>query len=351
MRTRIPGRLLPTALVVVAASFGLTQADVQWGREAVRGLSERGVDVTFPDGSFLGEGTLTGYQAAMLVDRMLSQVDLATGCPDQLVAGPEQGFGFADVPEDHWARRAVERLASLGVAEAFPTGEFNGEAFLTGYQTALLLDRALDLAMEKVVCGEARLYERVDALGARLQAVLDAMEAGEFVGPPGPEGPAGPQGEMGPPGPAGPQGPAGPAGPPGPEGPPGPSGPPGPVGPPGAPGPRGEPGPQGERGPQGPLGPQGEQGPMGHACWDLDADGVADLSEDVNGDGAVDVLDCRGPQGPEGPQGPPGPPGPQGPTGPEGPPGPVGPQGPPGPQGPEGPPGPQGPQGPQGPPG
>ena len=120
-------------------------------RRGGRGLSEAGVDVTFADGSFLGAGTLTGYQAAVLVDRMLARVDAATGCPDQLVAGPEAGFAFSDVPEGHWAGSAVARVASLGVRDAFPTGEFRGDAFLSGYQTALLLERALDLALEKVV--------------------------------------------------------------------------------------------------------------------------------------------------------------------------------------------------------
>ena len=32
----------------------------------------------------------------------------------------------------------------------------------------------------------------------------------------------------------------------------------------------------------------------GQACWDLDGDGVADPEEDTNGDGVVDVQDCRG---------------------------------------------------------
>jgi len=28
-------------------------------------------------------------------------------------------------------------------------------------------------------------------------------------------------------------------------------------------------------------------------CWDLNANGVADPEEDLNGDGVVDVLDCN----------------------------------------------------------
>ncbi len=41
----------------------------------------------------------------------------------------------------------------------------------------------------------------------------------------------------------------------------------------------------------------GDQGPPGQDgihCWDLNENGVADSSEDTNGDGAINVLDCRG---------------------------------------------------------
>ncbi|MBB6029814.1 hypothetical protein [Oceanithermus desulfurans] len=168
----------------------------------------------------------------------------------------------------------------------------------------------------------------------------------------GPQGPAGPKGPKGDTGPAGPQGPRGPQGPIGPQGPRGPQGPQGPMGPAGPQGPTGPQGPKGPAGPQGPVGPQGPMGPAGISCWDTNGNGKGDVeSEDLNGDGKVNALDCigpAGPQGPMGPIGPQGPRGPQGPTGPQGPRGPQGPQGATGPQGPQGPTGPTGPQGPAG---
>ncbi|MFO8101342.1 MAG: IPT/TIG domain-containing protein [Dehalococcoidia bacterium] len=77
----------------------------------------------------------------------------------------------------------------------------------------------------------------------------------------------------------------------------------------------------------GPVGPAGTSvtGLPGINCWDLNENRVADEEEDVNGDGVVDVLDCRGPQGEEGPPGDStvieGAEGPRGPAGPAGEPG------------------------------
>jgi len=48
-------------------------------------------------------------------------------------------------------------------------------------------------------------------------------------------------------------------------------------------------------------GPQGDPGQDGISCWDLNSDGVGNISdEDLNGDGVVDVLDCRGLNGEQG---------------------------------------------------
>lgn len=93
----------------------------------------------------------------------------------------------------------------------------------------------------------------------------------------------------------------------GPSGPQGQQGDTGDTGPQGEKGDTGDPGPQGDKGETGDTGPQGEQGepgeqggtgPVGAAglnCWDLDGDGEADVpEEDSNGDGVVNVLDCRG---------------------------------------------------------
>ncbi len=52
----------------------------------------------------------------------------------------------------------------------------------------------------------------------------------------------------------------------------------------------------GSNGSDGEQGPAGPQGSFGQACWDLNNNGIGDLpDEDTNGDGVVDVNDCRSP--------------------------------------------------------
>lgn len=333
-------RCLAVLGVLTILGFALAQSsDEDWKREAVTDLGDAGVSVSFPDGSFLGDNSLTGYQAAVMIDQLLSRVDERTGCTDPMAGLPDPDFSFGDVPQDHWAYASVERLAELGVRDAFPDGEFHGDSFLTGYQTALLVSKAVDLIDAKTACGEQGFETRLGDLAAELQDLHGEVASGALQGPPGPAGPQGPAG------------PAGPAGTDGVDGADGERGIPGPIGAVGPAGPTGLRGPSGPAGPAGPAGPRGADGADGLACWDVNGNGSGDIAEDINLDGNVDVLDCRGEPGPAGPQGPAGEAGPRGPEGPRGPAGPTGPRGPEGPEGDRGERGPQGPQGPQGPPG
>ena len=103
-----------------------------WRLAAVDHLADAGVETGFPDGSFLSRDPLTGYQAAVLVSRLLEAIDARTGCLDP-DAGMTAGAAFADVPDGHWAADAAGRVAALGVEQAFPDGAFRGDEPLNGY--------------------------------------------------------------------------------------------------------------------------------------------------------------------------------------------------------------------------
>lgn len=172
---------------------------------------------------------------------------------------------FDDVPQDHWAGDAVERIADLGVVIGFPDGSFRGNEAFTRYQASLVVSRLLDVIDQNIAAVAALTEEDVAALQSAmdtfrgdiddLDARVGALEGGSDVGAlearidelmgeidvlrdeiavvegqPGPQGPPGVEGPQGPPGPEGPEGPQGPPGPAGQAGPEGPQGVPGEVG-------------------------------------------------------------------------------------------------------------------------
>lgn len=125
------------------------------------------------------------------------------------------------------------------------------------------------------------------------------FDAGQIVGPQGPQGEAGPtgaQGAQGETGPTGPQGLQGEAGPTGAQGLQGDAGPTGPQGDAGPTGPQGDVGPTGAQGLQGDTGPTGAQG-------------------DIGATGDVGPTGAQGDTGPTGAQGDAGPTGPTGAAG------------------------------------
>jgi hypothetical protein len=334
-----PRHVVFVVLLLVAGVALVQTATDAWKSEAVNRLSQSGVNISFPDGAFLGEDSLTGYQAAVLFADLLNKIDTATGCPDPAAAAT---FSFADVPADHWAKPSLDRISGLDIAQAFPDGNFKGDQFLTGYQTAFITSKILEKLDQKVECGVGDMRSVITELQNNYSTLQANLASGSLAGPPGPPGEQGPPGE---PGPAGPAGAAGLKGDRGAAGPAGPAGP---------------------RGSAGLAGAKGADGSPGLSCWDLNGNNLKDGSEDINRDREFDALDCAGAAGPAGPAGPPGevgPPGERGPAGPPGPDGDSGPSGPAGPAGPsgergergergeQGPAGPAGPTGPQGPPG
>lgn len=87
---------------------------------------------------------------------------------------------FPDVPENHWARDAVARLAAKGLVEGYPDGTFKGDRAATRWEVAMIVARLLAKMEEehatfatKAELNELRqlvnaLREELDALGVRV---------------------------------------------------------------------------------------------------------------------------------------------------------------------------------------
>ena len=68
---------------------------------------------------------------AMLANRGLSSID-----EDKLKL-------FPDIPENHWAYEYVDKLASAGIIEGYPDGNFNGDRMMSRYEFAAMLYHAM----------------------------------------------------------------------------------------------------------------------------------------------------------------------------------------------------------------
>ncbi|GAA5336908.1 S-layer homology domain-containing protein [Thermus antranikianii] len=103
--------LLAGLLTVLSMGFGLAQfSDVpagHWAKEAVEALAAKGIIVGFPDGTYRGNETLTRYQAALIIYRLLQQIQ------EELKAKGESPTMQAMSSEDIEAlKNAVQELAA-----------------------------------------------------------------------------------------------------------------------------------------------------------------------------------------------------------------------------------------------
>ncbi len=58
---------------------------------------------------------------------------------------------FSDVPENHWARKAIEQMVKLGIATGFPDGTFRGNSTFNRYETVVFLNNIYSALSDKMV--------------------------------------------------------------------------------------------------------------------------------------------------------------------------------------------------------
>lgn len=103
---------LVCALPVAAQNAPQDVPPDHWAYEAVRGLADKGLVTGYPDGRFLGNRTVTRYEMATIIQRVLRHIEQMqptlppTPQPEQ-PAPPAPGVGPADLAE---VRRLVEEF-------------------------------------------------------------------------------------------------------------------------------------------------------------------------------------------------------------------------------------------------
>jgi len=75
---------------------------------------------------------------------------------------------FADVPANHWAYEAVNKLVAAGIIKGYPDGTYGGQRTLTRYEIAVIVARVLeDIEAQR------------DVLAAKVDKAADSLSKGE----------------------------------------------------------------------------------------------------------------------------------------------------------------------------
>jgi len=117
----------------------LTDVDGKWYAQEVQALVDTGIITGFTDGTFGGEKHLTRQQAAAIMTRMLTHLDMNVE--------PTKTMTFADEAKiSDYAKDSVQYLAAQGILVNGKGVNFNPYADLTRDQMAKILVRALQLS-------------------------------------------------------------------------------------------------------------------------------------------------------------------------------------------------------------
>jgi len=86
-----------------------------------------------------------------------------------LASGAFAQSSFPDIPANHWAGDAVDRIADLGIVIGFPDGTFRGNEAFTRYQAALVVSRLLDVIAEDINAAQALTQADIESLRNAVQ--------------------------------------------------------------------------------------------------------------------------------------------------------------------------------------
>lgn len=92
---------------------------------------------------------------------------------------PAMGKAFPDVPEHHWAYKAVEELYAAGLVIGYPDGTFGGQRSLTRYEYAMIVSRLYQRLQEIAAEGSLQADKALEAAMAAQEMAKQAQLAAD----------------------------------------------------------------------------------------------------------------------------------------------------------------------------
>ncbi|MCB9621546.1 MAG: S-layer homology domain-containing protein [Sandaracinus sp.] len=134
----------------------------------IRALLERGAVRGYPDGRFRPEGPATRAELAAMLAAFVPAVEPARCAP---------GCTFSDVPERHYAYRAIAAAQQAGFLRGYPDGRFRPSARLTRTEALVALTHGFEVPTN-AAGSSTRFVDRGETPSWATSTVSRAIDAG-----------------------------------------------------------------------------------------------------------------------------------------------------------------------------
>jgi hypothetical protein len=176
------GTVVPAPIPVVVAppptgeatEFSDVPSDF-WAYPFITELSRRGIITGFDDGTFQPDTPISRAQYAALLENILP--------PDQRA----EAIDFPDVPEDFWARTAIDDAVQAGFLSGYPEGNFAPDDQISKQQALVSLANGTQLPEVSNPEESVTIYEDSDQISDwAVPVIASATESGVVVNHPEP---------------------------------------------------------------------------------------------------------------------------------------------------------------------
>ncbi|MDY6939274.1 MAG: WG repeat-containing protein [Cyanobacteriota bacterium] len=119
------------------AASGFTDISGHWNETCIRQLAAQNLVSGYPDGTFKPEANVTRAEFALLAYRT-AEVFFHHSHPQR------GSMAFADVPQSHWARGAIQQAYQYYLFAGYPDGSFRPDRPIPRVQSLVVLANALN---------------------------------------------------------------------------------------------------------------------------------------------------------------------------------------------------------------
>ncbi|MGO4495174.1 S-layer homology domain-containing protein [Paenibacillus sp. 2RAB27] len=147
-------------------------ADIKghWGEKTIGMFVKLHVIDGYGDGTFHPDGNITRAEFAAIISRIFD-----------INGGANQSVALNDI-DSHWAKDAIEKLASAGVIAGYGDGTFKPDKTISREEMVIILSRIVDFSNVDMDASKGNFADIASASSYAANLIKDAAEAGIISG-------------------------------------------------------------------------------------------------------------------------------------------------------------------------